>query len=138
MKPVKRYPLRKIAENELTRCFDDLDSAVTNDLAISLVRQWLTNDGYAGLVTPTHECWFHMVPKEVSSVDVGLRKKKQNWSRHLTRRWQVDEEEIPELLHRLNLCQSVLCRTTDGRTIRLWMEPKEEIVRCEEYEGEEE
>ncbi len=71
-------------------------------------------------------------------MDVGLRKKKQNWSRHLTRRWQVDEEEIPELLHRLNLCQSVLCRTTDGRTIRLWMEPKEEIVRCEEYEGEEE
>jgi hypothetical protein len=57
MKPSKRLPLRRIAEGELARLFGGLGAAVWDQLATSLVRQWLTNDGHAGLVTPTQQLW---------------------------------------------------------------------------------
>jgi hypothetical protein len=44
----------------------------------------------------------------------------------------VDEAEVPGLLHRLNLCQSVVCETADGRTVELRVEPKQRAVRCRE------
>jgi hypothetical protein len=138
MNPIKQYPLRKIAESELAKHFGDLDDAVRNELATSLVRQWLTNDGYAGLVTPTRQCWFQMATREGGGLEVGVSKPEGNWGHVLSQDWHVDEDEIPGLLHQLNLCQSVLCRNADGLTIRLRIEPKERIVRCEEHAGEEE
>jgi hypothetical protein len=136
MKPVKHYPLRKIAENELAQHFDDLDTTVMNELATSVVRQWLTNDGHAGIITPTHECWFHLVTKG-ESLEVGFAKAEGNLGLILSRDWHVDDDEIPGLLHQLNLCQSVLCPTADGPAVRVWVEPKEQTVRCEEWVGEE-
>jgi hypothetical protein len=135
--PIRKYPLRKIAENELAGCFSDLDDAARDELATSLVRQWLANDGHAGLVTRTHQCWFQLVAKE-DGVEVGCSKAEGNWGRVLSRDWQVDEKDVPGLLHRLNLCQTARCRTADGRTIRLRVEPKERKVRCEEQAGEDE
>jgi hypothetical protein len=137
MKPVKQYPLRRIAENELSRHLGDLDTAVRDELATSLVRQWLGNDGHAGLVTPTHQCWFHLVTNG-DSLEVGYSEAQGHWGRTLSQDWQVDEEEIPGLFHELNLCQSASCRTADGRTLRLWIEPKVQTVRCQEQAGEEE
>ena len=52
MLPGKRLPLRKIAEGELSKQFLGLGPAVRDELATSLVRQWLGNDGHAGIVTP--------------------------------------------------------------------------------------
>jgi hypothetical protein len=72
-----------------------------------------------------------MVPKG-DGVEMGFSPAEGDWGRVLSTDWGVDEEEIPGLLHRLNLCQSVLCRNADGRTIRLRVEPKERTVRCEE------
>jgi hypothetical protein len=136
MKPIKQYPLRKIAECELARIFGDLDEGVRNDLAISLVRQWLANDGYAGLVTPTHRLWFHMVAREDGNLDVGCGEEKRNLARELARKWQVDEDEVRDVIHDLNLCQTAVCQTADGRTIRLWIEPKEGTVHSEEQQEE--
>jgi hypothetical protein len=137
MKPVKHYPLRKLAETELAMCFSGLDDALLNDLATSLVRQWLTNDGHAGLVTSTHQCWFRLVTTG-DSLEVVVSQAEGGLGRILSRDWHVDDEEIPGLLHRLNLCQSVLYRTAVGPTIRLWVEPKVRAVRCEEQAGEDE
>jgi hypothetical protein len=137
MKPVKHYPLRRIAESELTSRFGDLDDAVRNDLALSLVRQWLTNDGYAGLITPTRHFWFHLVTKG-DSLEVGFTDTEGNWGLALARDWGVGEDEIPGILHRLNLCQSVVCRTGDNRALRLWIEAKAQAVRWQEQVGEEE
>ncbi len=131
MNPIKQFPLRKIAEKVLARHLGDLDAAVRDDLATSLVRQWVTNDGHAGFVTPTRQFWFQMVTKG-DGVEVGFSPVEGNWGGVLTEEWHVAEEEVPALLHRLNLCQSVLCRTADGLTIRLRIEPKERAVRCEE------
>jgi hypothetical protein len=131
MSPIKQFPLRKIAESVLDSFLGGLDAAVRDELATSLVRQWITNDGHAGFVTPTRHFWFRLVPKG-DGVEVGFSPAEGNWGRVLSADWGVDEEEIPGLLYRLNLCQSVLCRNADGRTIRLRVEPKEQTVRCEE------
>ena len=135
-KPVRQPPLRKIAESVLTKHLGDLDAAVRDELATSLVRQWLANDGHAGLVLPTWQCWFRMV-KKGEGFEVGFDKAEGTWGSVLSRDMQVDKDEVPAVLHQLNVCQSVLCRTADGRTIRLWIEPKERAVRCGEVAEEE-
>jgi hypothetical protein len=137
MKPLKQFPLRKIAERQVDHQFGDLDASVRNDLATSLVRQWVRNDGYAGLVTPIRQYWFEMVAKG-EQLEVGCTEAKGNRGRILSRDWRVAEDEIPALLHQLNLCQSASWRTTDGRTIRLGIDPKERTVRCQKQLGEEE
>ena len=43
--------LRQIAEHELDRCFHDLSPFTRDELATSLVRQWIGNDGNAVIVT---------------------------------------------------------------------------------------
>jgi hypothetical protein len=138
MKPVKQPRLRRIAENELNRHLGELDAAVRNELATSLVRQWLTNDGHAGLAFPSCHCWFQLVRKS-DGYEVGFGRTEVSGSRTLLRDWQVDEAKIPAVLHQLNVCQSVQCPTMDGRTIRLWLEPKERVVQCRKLaEGEQE
>jgi hypothetical protein len=129
MKPVKQPPLRRIAENELRKRLGDLDAAIRDELATSLVRQWLTNDGHAGLTLPSCHCWFQLIRKR-DGYEVGFDRTERSGSRALLQDWQVDEDEIPAVLHQLNVCQSVLCHTTDGRTIRLWIDPKERAVGC--------
>ena len=93
------------------------------------------NEGHAGLVTSTHQCWFRLVTTG-DSLEVVVSQAEGHWGRTLSRDWHVDDEEIPGLLHQLNLCQSVLYRTAVGLTIRLWVEPEERAVRCEEQMGE--
>jgi hypothetical protein len=137
MSPIKHYPFRKVAENILAKHFGDLDAAVRDELATSLVRQWITNDGHAGFVTPTRQFWFTVATRG-DGVEVGFSAVEGNWGRALSEDWGVAEEEILELLYRLNLCQSALCRNADGRTIRLRIEPKERTVRCEEQPAEDE
>jgi hypothetical protein len=137
MSSIKHHALRKIAENELAKHLGDLDAAVRNELATSLVRQWITNEGFAGLVMPTRRYWFRMIAKEDGGLELGVSKSEGNWDRVLTEEWHIDKEEVAGLLHRLNLCQFVLCRTIDGRTVRLRIEPKERTLRCEEAKAEE-
>jgi hypothetical protein len=137
MKPTKKFPLRKIADSQVEKHFGHLDSAVRNELATSLVRQWITSDGYAGFVTPTRQYWFQMVVKG-AQLEVTRLEAKGNWGRILSRDWHVAGDEIPALLHQLNLCQTVSWRTTDGQTIRLGIDPKERTVRCQTQASEEE
>jgi hypothetical protein len=132
MSPIKRYPHRKVAESVLNEHFGDLDVGVRNELATSLVRQWLTNEGYAGIVTTTHRHWIRLVPKDDGGVQVKVGKVAGSWASVLSRDWHLDEAKIPEFLHQLNLCQAVQCRNKDGRTISLRIEPKARAVRCQE------
>jgi hypothetical protein len=129
MKPDKRLPLRRIAEGELAKQFLGLSAAVRDQLATSLVRQWLGNDGHAGIVTPTQQVWFRLVA-EGDYQEVRVSTAEGGWGRALARDWHVDENEVPGLLHRFNLCQSAQCRTIDGRAVELRVEPRERAVRC--------
>jgi hypothetical protein len=65
-------------------------------------------------------------------LEVGVSTTAGPWGRILTRDWHVDEDDVPALLHRLNLCQSALWRNAEGQAIRLRVEPKARTVRCEE------
>jgi hypothetical protein len=136
MNPLKRYPLRRVADSLLAKYFADLDTAIRDELATSLVRQWLTNDGHAGFVTSTWQFWFRLVRKG-DGVEVGFRPEKGKWGRILSEGWHIDKAAVPGLLHRLNLCQSVLCRNAEGRSICLRIEPKERTLQCAEVPEEE-
>jgi hypothetical protein len=66
MKPDKRLPLRRIAEGALAKQFLGLGAAVRDQLATSLVRQWLGNDGHAGIVTPPNRSGSNWWPRATS------------------------------------------------------------------------
>lgn len=135
---LKNYPLRRIAEAELSRHLGDLDDKVRSELAVSLVRQWLTNEGHAAVVLPTHQCWFQMVPREGGGVEVGFGVGEgKSWASFLAEDWGVDEEEIPEVLHQLNVCQTAVCHTTDGQALRVRIDPKERALSRQEEPAEE-
>jgi hypothetical protein len=71
MAATKHNVLRKIAENELSR-FGDLTPELKRELATSLVRQWITTDGHAGLVTWSNEYWFRLERKPDGGFGVNL------------------------------------------------------------------
>src|SRR5262249_11347382 len=91
MSRISPYPLRRIAENELTHHVGGVDDADLDDLATSLVRQWLRNDGHAGLITPTHQHWSQMVARADGRLEVGRSTCAGTLNRILTRDWHVDE-----------------------------------------------
>ena len=97
--PNKRLPLRKIAEGELAKQFLGLSAAVRDQFATSLVRQWLTNDGHAGVVTPTQQVWFRLVA-EGDVLEVKVSTSEGGWGRALSRHWGVPAAEVPALLPR--------------------------------------
>jgi hypothetical protein len=82
MKPSKRPPLRRIAERELANQFLGLSAAVKDQLATSLARQWLGNDGHAGIVTPTQQVWFQLVA-EGDLLEVRVSTSEGGWGRAL-------------------------------------------------------
>jgi hypothetical protein len=86
MKPDKRLPLRRLAEGEPAKKFLGLSAAVRDQLATSLVRQWLTNDGHAGIVTPTQQVWFRLVA-EGDLLEVKVNTAEGDWGRALSRHW---------------------------------------------------
>jgi hypothetical protein len=129
MRPVEHSPLRRLAEYELKKCFADLEDTVRKDLAISLIRQWITNEGHAGIITPMDNCWFRLMRKG-DRHDVGLTHEDGTWGDVLSNEWGLDEIEVLALLHRLNLCQSALHRFKDGRTICITIDAREQSVQC--------
>ena len=129
MNPITQFPLRKIAEGMLTSHLRDLDDTVRSDLAISLVRQWATNDGHAGIVTPTHQFWFRAAPQGDGTLDVGFSAFQGNLGEVLVRDWRVDPAEVAELFHQLSLCQFAQCRNHDDQMIQVRIEPKERRVQ---------
>jgi len=111
--------------------FPALDHPVREALVGSLTSQWRTHDGHAGLVTPGNQFWFRLV----SSGDGGYRVNVTAEASRVVddlRRANVDDHEIPALLHRVNLAQNVVCETADGRSIRLKMNPGEQTITLED------
>jgi hypothetical protein len=137
MSSVKQNALRNMAEQDLKARFGDLQPLVKQEMATSLVRQWITLDGYAGLVTQTHNFWYHMIRTDSGGYEVGCEQQASYLLNEL-RACNVREEEFPALLHDLCLCQSAVCQTADGRGILLCIIPKEKIVKIEPVASEEE
>ena len=122
----KENPLRNIARFELTRHFNDLAPTTREELETSLVRQWLTCDGHAGIVTPAYNFWFRLVRQE-EGYHVGADQCESRVAAML-RECGAGEEEFPELFHRANLSQSVEFVGRDGKLCRLSVDPRERKV----------
>src|SRR5205823_6611663 len=115
--------LRKIAEHELDHCFHDLEPHIRDELATSLVRQWIGNDGNAVIVTREFHFWLRMNKLENGQTQVVRERQPQTFVDQL-RKSRVIEEEIPALLHELTVRQSVECLTDYGQKIRLRVDPR--------------
>jgi len=136
MSSIKHTALRNVAEAELDSRLGDLDSRLKQELATSLVRQWLTNDGHAGLVTQSNHYWFRMIRTD-GGFEVGFDAQPPRFIDQL-RGADVAEEQIPGLLHELSLCQSAQCQTQDGKSIRLRMIARERTLLIEPVADEDE
>ena len=122
MSSSKPNVLRPITEHELDACFCDLSPKKRDDLATSLVRQWMNHSGVAVIVTRAHEFWFRMNRLEDGRTEVVRDVQQGTFVAHL-RRSRVIEEEIPALLHELSLCQSTCCYNEDGEMLQLRVDP---------------
>ena len=114
--------MRNIAEHELDRCFHDLNPVTRDQLATSLVRQWIGNDGNAVIVTREFHFWFRIKKLDDGQTQVVRDRVPQTFVNHM-RESRVIEEEIPGLLHELSIRQSVECLTDYGQKLRLRVEP---------------
>jgi hypothetical protein len=122
--------LRKIAEHELDQCFHGLSLLARDELATSLVRQWVGNDGNAVIVTREFHFRFRMKKLEDGQTQVVRDCKPQTFVDHM-RKSRVIEEEIPGLLYQLSVRQSVECVTDYGQKLRLRVEPAKHMFFVE-------
>jgi hypothetical protein len=121
-KPLMSNALRKIAEHELEACLPGLNPLTRDELATSVVRQWIGNDGNAVILTPEFNFWFCIKKVEDGGTQVVRDRQPQTFVDHM-RGSRVIEEEIPGLLHELNVRQSVQCVTDYGQKVRLRVDP---------------
>ncbi len=130
MSSTRQNALRNIAEHDLEARFGDLNPAVKQEWAISLVRQWITDDGYAGLVTMTNCCWFRMIRNPEGTFEVGMERKPARFVAELLS-LGVKEADLPALLHQVCILQSAVFETADGRTMQVRILPRLKRVRIE-------
>lgn len=133
MKQQQRHnPLRNIAEAQLHIIFGDrLSSEVENELATALVRQWTSYDGYAGLLADSVRFWFH-IKKVGTNYDLSRSENQGCVLDPFIREKGIDRAEVPFLLHRLNVAQSVAFENVHGERLRLSMNPMERTIAIEE------
>ena len=115
-------PLRVIAEHELDQCFPGLDAMTRHELATSLVRQWIGSAGSAVLFTREFHFRFCISNLDDGNYQVVRDRKPQTFVDHV-RKSRVVEEQIPGLLHELNVRQSVECVTDYGQKVLLRVDP---------------
>ena len=130
MSSAKPNVLRMIAERELDACFHDLAPITRDELATSLVRQWISNDGAAVIVTRDYHFWFRLTRLEDGMTRVVRDIQAGTLSEHL-RHSRVIEDEIPGLLHDLSVCQSARCYTDDGELLQLRVDPAKATFHIE-------
>jgi hypothetical protein len=130
MSSAKANVLRRIAEGELVACFRDLAPVTKNELATSIVRQWITYEGAAVILTRDQQFWFRASRLDDGNTQV-VRDVQQNTFVEHMRRSRVMEEEIPGLLHALSLRQSVRCSTDYGEVLQLRVNPANKMFHIE-------
>jgi hypothetical protein len=123
--------LRKIARSQVERYCVQFPADVRNDLEVSLVRQWTTNDGKAVLIFSGGQLWFTLERHE-DSFHVGTVEGERVFARQIQEQFQLDPEEMPELLHRLNCTQSVALDAPGGRKFSVSLDYDSRSLRFEE------
>ena len=132
---IRQSVLRNIAEADLQTRFGKLPPSLLQDFATSLARQWLTNDGHAGLITQAGHHWFRLVQREGGGFEVGCHVRPPQFVDEM-RSSGIKEEEIGALLYELCLCQRAVHVTAAGIRLRMRMLPQEWKYEIGPEEGE--
>lgn len=119
---------RKLAE-EVVEQFDvggEWSEEKRDEIATSLVRQWVTYDGNALFFRSPEERIYLVLGKTA----LGQRRvipepMRSNCLQLLTHDWNVDPNDLTEIIDQLNRGQSVEFTSGEGIPLRLWVNPKE-------------
>jgi hypothetical protein len=121
--PAKSHVLRAIAASSLDKAIPRLASDAREELTTSIIRQWLTYDGHAGVFTLPIHYWFHL-EQEDGEVRVGTEVVPGSLVKLLTP-WRVLDDDLPEILWQLSVAQNATFVNADGLTVRVRADAKE-------------
>jgi hypothetical protein len=123
--PSQSRELRQLAAEFLQALADHefLPDAERDDLAGSLVRQWLTYDRNAVLIIGERLMYLVLSKTPLGRWRVVPTNERMRWTQ-LSEDWKIDLDELPNIIKRLNLAQSAELTNLDGLPIRLWVDPK--------------
>src|SRR5262245_2772283 len=96
--------LRYLANQFLANLPDDALTSPRDDLATSLVRQWLTNDDHATLFIRDEQHYLRpSIRSENKAAIDGRREDAGSWFRQMMRDWEVDDAALREGIRQLNI-----------------------------------
>jgi hypothetical protein len=126
--------LRKIAEHQVGQILPHLDGAGCGEYATAVVRQWVTCDGRAAILTERFNHW--LAPEGGGErFTVSVDRTETSIGRFAAD-WHIPADQIPELLHRLSVAQSAEFQSEDGLVLRLRVVPHERAIAIEQAEAE--
>jgi hypothetical protein len=129
--------MRNIAGTELDKLIPWLDPEVRSDLVTSIIRQWVTCDGHAGVFTEYVNYWFHLA-QVGDQIHVGHEVVTESKLRDILLAARAVEDEIAELVRELSLRQRVTFENKDGVRMELRASPHERRFEARLAEDDEE
>jgi hypothetical protein len=119
--------LRHLAEELLEEIAEaeGIPEGEWEDLATSLVRQWVSYDGNATLFLGGRQVYLVLGQTPLGKPRVVPLAAPEGWLKELSREWKVRPDDLPEALDHLNRGQSAEVVNADGVPLRLWVNPKE-------------
>jgi hypothetical protein len=132
---------RRIAENLVNQFLSSNHSeSDSTDLTNSLVRQFQTYDGHAGLFTIKSSFWYQRYdasPDSVGEVRVDMTESPGCIVDVFRRDWSLESDLDERLINDLNLKQSAECVNCRGQRLRMWVDPRKRTVGIEEIKDDE-
>lgn len=116
VRPPHRY--RMIAMSQLEFTFGTLPQQKQMELATSIVRQWTCNQGIALVITPEKLFRFRLVQTSEDEHEVGRDIFPNPWVPYMLQH-RIDVDDIADILHQLNTCQSAICTNLLGQKLYL-------------------
>jgi hypothetical protein len=125
-KRVNSRALRQLALGFLEEIAQEVSifEAERDDLATSLVRQWITYDGNASLFLGEQQYFLVLARTPLGRSCVDPQPGLAGWMNVLKEDWKISSDEMPDILGQLNRGQSAEVVNTDGIPLRLWVNPK--------------
>jgi hypothetical protein len=126
---IKSDVLRRIATAELDQLFPGLKQQARDEFATSVVRQWLTYDNNAGVLTRPLNHWLTLTQQGQRLV-AGVETCPGSINAFIAP-WKIPTDRVPEILHQLTLTQNAVFENEDGERLRLRVNPKERTLQIE-------
>lgn len=123
MMDIKPQILRAIAHPELDKILPGQAADIHEALVTSIVRQWMTYEGKAGILTQAVHYWLS-VEHRGKQVVVGSGVVPATLPRHLAT-WKVLERDVQRIILDLNLSQTATFINLDGLTVQVRMDPRD-------------